>query len=1057
MNNKLAEFYQQISHRFWVIFLLVIFAITIVLLLYFQSNTKVQQLSQQQLPQWQRQVQFQQQLFKTKQLITKLLFANDAAFYLNQQQTLLEYFQKLALLSKPNNRQYNNFIHQNKMAKQYVERLSRFNSRNQQNKNNSLIELQLVLASLTEFIEQKQQQQQLLYKQITQDKLTDRVTASRARAHARLVARLVNYRHLYQLFSNIYNAITTLSINTSLTDFDSMVGNIEQTLATSQKVLKKIPKQNEISQLHKQLLTLTTLLFDDQKILAKWRNQLHLAENYHQELNLQLHYLEQQSLTDVFINKTIDQQKIQPFIIFVQQYLPQFSFRYYTWLLLALVALIILTIGLVLINLGKNIKNFSAQQTTTLQPLQQDTTQHDELNLQYNQLKIKSEQRYQQTLFNSYQQGSELNTLLSQAMLQAQSMSIDSGLTFAQLYRQLHRTQNKLTQQLLAIPLLATKQYFANNKISADIPLSPWQSLTIHNNVNLCHELYCAIFNAMKTVNQQQNQIYLLCQAELPPLVNLNTRLFHPLLAYLCALLFDKRKNTDLIINLTAKKSAQKMICFSFYMTFEQQTIAENIQLLCCTPKQFDQKQQHEELAPSIAIIRLLWSQLNAEKIIVIELNTGFKLQFELPIALLPQQPIAIATDFDWQQAQFLLISTHELVHEFIDKTITNSNGQLEQIANVALFIKRFTVKKLTETPLTVIFVTTDHSSASLDAIATHLDRLPKQRRPKLFVMQPLFNVAFESNSFYSFSYHALATEPFLQQLQSLIQNELPTNLLLTANYCQNFRFQSTQVEVLLAVSQILQQQNLLRILHWLGLQVTLVSSPTEMLTQWQTGRYLVLLTAFECSPFIELAIGNNVSRAIITLAGQKFEHLLNQEQALAAAWQVKSLDSYLNLKQLTAHLAPWLKAKITAARNTKNKPLIKVTVKAKPHEIAVKNNTTKSTVTRDEVQPFDLSRFARHQGSAELAAFMIDDYLQSNQTNIDKLSQAIMHEDRALAVHAVGQLIITAKIIAADDLLKHCINMQQALINEENNQQTAILLEIKQQHQLIASFAEAV
>ena len=69
----------------------------------------------------------------------------------------------------------------------------------------------------------------------------------------------------------------------------------------------------------------------------------------------------------------------------------------------------------------------------------------------------------------------------------------------------------------------------------------------------------------------------------------------------------------------------------------------------------------------------------------------------------------------------------------------------------------------------------------------------------------------------------------------------------------------------------------------------------------------------------------------------------------------------------------------------------------------------------------FDFERYLKHQGSAELAIFMLDEYTTENILLVKELSQAIAVHDGKKADDVVRALLVNARILAAENLLHLC------------------------------------
>ena len=69
----------------------------------------------------------------------------------------------------------------------------------------------------------------------------------------------------------------------------------------------------------------------------------------------------------------------------------------------------------------------------------------------------------------------------------------------------------------------------------------------------------------------------------------------------------------------------------------------------------------------------------------------------------------------------------------------------------------------------------------------------------------------------------------------------------------------------------------------------------------------------------------------------------------------------------------------------------------------------------------FNFERYLKHQGSAELAIFMLDEYTSENILLVKELSQAVAVHDGKKADDIIQALLVNARILAAENLLHLC------------------------------------
>ena len=111
----------------------------------------------------------------------------------------------------------------------------------------------------------------------------------------------------------------------------------------------------------------------------------------------------------------------------------------------------------------------------------------------------------------------------------------------------------------------------------------------------------------------------------------------------------------------------------------------------------------------------------------------------------------------------------------------------------------------------------------------------------------------------------------------------------------------------------------------------------------------------------------------------------------------------------------------------------------------------------KDTPQIFNLLQYAANQGSPELAVYMLDEYMQDIDVAIEELTQAVKDNKSELIQAAIATLLMTTKILSADEFHLCCQNLQQAIIKNDNENISILLSELKEQQLLLVNFAEAI
>jgi HPt (histidine-containing phosphotransfer) domain-containing protein len=172
------------------------------------------------------------------------------------------------------------------------------------------------------------------------------------------------------------------------------------------------------------------------------------------------------------------------------------------------------------------------------------------------------------------------------------------------------------------------------------------------------------------------------------------------------------------------------------------------------------------------------------------------------------------------------------------------------------------------------------------------------------------------------------------------------------------------------------------------------------------------------------------------------------QKTNLPKSWYSGNLAPRLDIEKLIQQLTPWLKS---AAGNGENQAILALPL-AKQDNTEPNSAPYKTDVTGEQVlnmadieqsldfsfgfepinkptaEAMDLNQYAENQGSAELATFMLDEYLADISINIQALSSALAVQDYRLALALLQSLTTLANVIAARALLAQCRQLSQLL-----------------------------
>jgi hypothetical protein len=1113
-------FFQQLSGRFFRIVLLSSFLfIAIIALLVIREN-QLNLIADQELPSLTKKHLRQQQILSTYLTLDALTKRTNAENLSEDYQQAQQQINDISTGEGNNKSKLSLMFVGHKEYAGIIDKLSTKHDRNEQLKQSSIIQFQLINDQLTIDIKDKLQRKQLLFQQIQSDKFSDKVTATRAKAYAKQVNELANLQQLQQTIIRGLLAFQQLDLQYSIIEFDDV--SAELRLALNQSLPKDGSKDKDVALLIKQLITLEQLLFSQQNSVAKWRSYLRLTRSYVEFIKQQQNKLQQLVLESVlnqqtFLKRDFSLLSMLPTEIktFFNEQKVALSNQHLQLSVLIFIASLFLLLLIMIFNIKNKIKSYSLESILKFSQFIENMTQNGEEKLtpvQLNSAENKqiaeeiekmfntlvkpqhSEKEYQQKLEEQetaaiqldqkteeilqlqshlsqlesvnteqglkrdYQEGiqnEQLTNMVVRTMLQSQSVSLGAGVSSFQVYRQLVRIYDWCKQS-------KTRSEFA----AAVQPMALCD-------VALHHEIDTALINIIADTHFQRNKIYYQQDEQLLTQAKLDVELFHQLFNGICRLLLTDIFKASLHINCSVvdKNQGQQFVRFDFSVATGKKIaqLPEDIarlSLVECIDS------EHATSNDSVDYLRLLLSLLNVTDKNVQLQESGYLFSFTLPIASADVTQRIDSNNVDLKQANFFLLSDDENICLAVQKTISTANGYVDIFAKPKLIIEQLSTENLTAKRIEMVVVGSDFYPKSLEMIQLHIETLTEKIQPKLFVMQPYFNTSIHRYGLFEQTANPLKISALQQSVSSLLASTKSSNIQFDANYFAGHQYLATQVEVLFAVENPTKHLILLRVLQWLGLQVKVVSQPKALLKLWSTGRYLLLFTEFEQSPFIQLAAGKDVRRDIFTFKKRSFA--IEDNSKLTDKWQVSLVPELDNIDNLVALLQPWLKAKPTSMAsleqssessndNQKCENIIVDTLQTVEQLDEVFSTLTlvaPSTNMEKQEEPFNLEKYAQNQGSTELAIVMLDDYITDIEQVMEQLSTALEEQNYLKGVSLIQSLIKTSTILAAEDFINLCQQLLAALKQPEVievQKAKQLFEELVHQQRLLNQFAEAI
>tara|TARA_R110000737_G_scaffold112830_4_gene145976 strand:- start:7040 stop:10663 length:3624 start_codon:yes stop_codon:yes gene_type:complete len=627
----------------------------------------------------------------------------------------------------------------------------------------------------------------------------------------------------------------------------------------------------------------------------------------------------------------------------------------------------------------------------------------------------------------------DASVLISAAMIQRQMLSLTKG------------DEQLAYQQLRQLVCWSEQQ-----KIRAQLRQDDFV-LTL-STVNLANELHTALVNVSLNQAHSNNFIYLNLASNLVCLVTLESALFQAMISTICQEMLHDQHGVELDIDVQVidVNSAQQIVRMSFQL-HKPTNVGKLSQVINALV--IDDESNADFSSASNHYLRDLQLVFNVTNKQHQQLELAGKFSFELPLAIADDlskaqknKPVKLA------KCQILVIATNKNSRQRICHQLINSKAVVETMQDLSLFKRQTSIKNLTQHRLDAIILSPEVYGSDFALITQHLASLPAKIQPKVLVIQPLYDSALTRAGLFSVSNLPWFSAELVKDLTQLLNQPNTMNLLLEPEVFSPYRFLPTQVEVLLAVATSSQHQTLIRILQWFGLQVTLVSRLECFERLWQSGRYLVAITEF--LPFkIEINASVTSVRGVFALTENDSKAGFFKKLILPKLWHSGYLAPVQDIKQLTEQLSPWLTpdsniclshAAILSAppqsRQNANKAIIQTPALNKADvTLAQEMNIADIDLSLDfppsleqenksQDDGFDLTKFADNQGSAELAAFMLDEYLADINSSTLALSAALKQQDYASALQHLQSLIALTKVIAAGPLFVQCRQLSELL-----------------------------
>ncbi|WP_206483119.1 hypothetical protein [Thalassotalea sp. G2M2-11] len=1189
-----TPFYQQLNARFYALLFILVGLLGAIFSLFVFQEQQHSQFTQQTLPKY---IQVENEAatqYRIRLLMAQLAQHKTADLLQADYQKLIAELTKLAESDSTNKRQLTRLLSQLQPQQESITRLAENKERNALLRDNALIQLQLVLDEFKSIRKELASQQGKLYQQIVQDKVNDAITTSRVNAYAKVSAQLEKVNTTLFAVEQVYVLFNRISLQYLLEDFDYYNRLLAEAIALWHQQFDSQTKQPQYVTL---LNTLEKLLYSEQSVMAKWRGQVRLAQEFVLGLDNILQRLPAPPVSN-------GDEKIQPMGLaaLITSFIPSsasFTHQQVKLILGLLLSVLTLFVVWLLLSMRARIKRYdeatlgiveqqltgseekipaqSALQQQMLRLLAQVSTpkysEDDYLALRatIEQQALQLFEQASTVLFSSTQKqlseqmrsllfsqqihqpsaqnmpqclhwrhaflkqdlhevlaevrqakadqqllekslttrsGTEIKLILQyyhdawhgvvinnelQNQLTDKLQQVEQSLQLQQVQQEqaLHRLGQQLAQMTVRAMLQNQKSSVGGNDSSLQVArqlyrILDWcQQLQVSHieleqmkvdglcDVSLPDELFAFIHNISQFTSVRRNKVQYYQDPILIEQGRINPFLFHQVLMRLAKLALQDTLNADVVIRATVvdKNAGQQLVKISIEAQAEQNT--------CTVPNDLkalvNSTREGENNYSAIHYLQLLLQVNHADDLQLIESEQCFELNFTLPITLIGHKKLTTIQAPDLKEATIVAFSQNKRLTAQLKSLVSQANGRFDSVQSIEHLNKLLTNHHLKRQPIAAIIIGPECYSAECHVIAQQLNNLAKPIRPKLMVLQSLFNNRLAKYGLFADTHLVATPSGFYQGLTKLVKGSAQDNLLVSAEVFKQYRFSQTQTEVLIGVSEPVKQQALSKIIQWLGFQPYIVCEPESLLHLWQSGRYVILINQLALSPWVKLAVGNNIKRGVFSLKHAGHTQQQSKGHKDFPHWQSGEIDNVLDIDHLVKLLSPWLKesygektvAVIAPTAVGDKKEPVKTSAKPpknnaeKIEQVTPIHPVDRQKLTNEYEQAFDLINYARHQGSPELAVFMLEEYLQDISDALEQLQKGWESKDTKQVLHYNEVINRTARILSAAALVEVTEQLSQALAKKSVRQASKgvqpMIETLQSAHQTLVDFAQAI
>ena len=663
---KLKPFYQLFTPKILALLLTIVVMVGVIALLFYQNNAQKSALIKNQLLPLTQQLKQLKGLQKADKLVNQLLIAANAQDYVQLHAELISTDRELLQLKNPA-QLFQQWLNKHKSAEDIVSRIQDSHTRNQQLKQSSIIQLQLMLFSMTPIIDKKLARQKLLYQQLQADEAKQRVTFNQANAYVKSSQQLNNLQKLHSLLAEVLLSFEQLTMYTPLASFELLRLNVEQIFIQNKQLTVDDTIKGMVD-VNQQIEAFEKIMLTEQRALAKWQGYIRLAQDYHAQLKAQ-----QQQIRQLLFEPYQPNQANQLSVIntLLAKFDMQLSDQKISVILLVATALLLLYFGYLLWQLRAQIRCYAQQSVEIIhQTLQGHEGKVVPANCAETQEIIKQLQRIAQPKHNEqefqalseqYHSSQQCIEQKKHALARLEKCNEQQRLDFkAQItthfdselarYQYLETVALSLVQQQAII--FNSKALIDQDSVSLVTQLgSLYQrlvqfhlALTMRsdksilnlNDINLRDEIHAILFNKQKEQQYYGNQLFVSYDEQVQTQVKIDARLFGQLINLFIDILLIETSLNDchegqlhLRVQLKDKSAGQQLV--SFVAKVSKPSVDTLPPLITHL---LESQTTAQVISPLINIFTLFFTKQHGENIVAQLVDDGYQVSFELPLAI---------------------------------------------------------------------------------------------------------------------------------------------------------------------------------------------------------------------------------------------------------------------------------------------------------------------------------------------------------------------------------------------------------------------------------------